>query len=322
MLNTASCQGVIGLESSTSGNISLASYGANARLGTVAPATAGVTFSGTLTPQGTTYRVGGGGGTLTISSTWPPARHSLEMNTTGSLPAGIVILTNTNTYSGGTVLTAGELSVSSTANLGTGTLTFNGGILQVTGNGLTNLGTCPVNWPTFNGGFDIAAAGTTFTVSQLVAGTGSFTKLGSGTLVLSNTNTYSGGTVVGGGTLQLATPHRAGHWWPDDERRHARPRRLRPQPQHVRRHRRRHYQQQRQPPAHHHGDLGDYRLHWPAQRPDRLIEGGHGHPRAQRHHQQLQRRHVPGGRRAERVQRRQPGWAQCTPSTSTAASSR
>jgi autotransporter-associated beta strand protein len=118
--------------------------------------------------------------------------------------AGTQILAGANTYRGGTILSGGELSVSSDANLGdpAGGLTFNGGILQVTG---TSFNSTPrtMTWGPKGGGFDIAAAANSFTVAQTLTGTGSLTKLGAGTLVLPNANTYSGGTTISAGILQI-----------------------------------------------------------------------------------------------------------------------
>jgi autotransporter-associated beta strand protein len=113
------------------------------------------------------------------------------------------VLANANTYSGGTTLAAGTLSISDDNNLGApGTaLTFSGGLLQVTGNTMQNLNNRPVNWATFDGGFDVAAAGHTLTITQDVAGNGALSKAGPGTLVLSGKNSYSGGTTVTAGTL-------------------------------------------------------------------------------------------------------------------------
>ena len=96
---------------------------------------------GAVLPTAGTMVVGSSG-TLTISSILADngTATSLEMNTSGSLSGGVVVLSNTNTYSGGTILTAGELSIASTSYLGTGPLTFNGGILQVTSSELDQLG--------------------------------------------------------------------------------------------------------------------------------------------------------------------------------------
>ena len=43
----------------------------------------------------------------------------------------------------------------------------------------------------------------TFTVGQVIGGTGGLAQAGPGTTVLTGANTYSGGTTVSGGTLQV-----------------------------------------------------------------------------------------------------------------------
>ena len=82
----------------------------------------GDTCSGTLTPANSTYRLGGGGGTLTVSSVLSGAN--------GLLVNGNVNLTGANTYSSGTTISAGMLDFAN-GSLGTGTITFTGaGTLQ------------------------------------------------------------------------------------------------------------------------------------------------------------------------------------------------
>jgi uncharacterized repeat protein (TIGR03803 family)/autotransporter-associated beta strand protein len=66
------------------------------------------------------YAVGNAGGAIGITGAT-----SLVMN-----GAGLVTLTDVNTYSGGTFFNSGTLNASSLANLGSGGLTFNGGTLQ------------------------------------------------------------------------------------------------------------------------------------------------------------------------------------------------
>jgi outer membrane autotransporter protein len=111
-------------------------------------------------------------------------------------------LTGTTTAVTPWTLNQGTLSVSSDANLGdpAGGLTFNGGILQITGTTFTSTPRA-ITWGANGGGFDIADAANTFTVGQTLAGPGGLTKLGPGTLVLTGANTYTGGTTIGAGTL-------------------------------------------------------------------------------------------------------------------------
>ncbi len=117
--------------------------------------------------------------------------------------SGVLTLSGANSYTGGTTISGGTLSVASEANLGdvSGALTLNGGVLRVTGTTLTGL-TRAIVFGASGGGFDIAAAGNTFTVTQSFSGTGSLSKAGAGTLVLTNTHSYTGTTTVSGGTLR------------------------------------------------------------------------------------------------------------------------
>lgn len=116
---------------------------------------------------------------------------------------GTLILTGNNSYTGGTTIAGGTLSIAADANLGdlSGVLTLNGGVLQVTGTALTALGR-DIAFGANGGGFDIADAGNIFSVSQSFAGPGSLSKLGAGTLLLTGTHSYSGTTTVSGGILR------------------------------------------------------------------------------------------------------------------------
>src|SRR5690606_677011 len=79
---------------------------------------------------------------------------------------------------------------------------FNGGTLQIAGTTFKSTSRT-INWGSEGGGFDIADAGNTFTVGQKLASGGALTKSGAGTLVLTANNSYTGGTTVLGGILQL-----------------------------------------------------------------------------------------------------------------------
>src|SRR5205807_564449 len=131
------------------------------------------TYSGILTPAGNTYRLGGGGGDLTVTSALTePA--SLVINGNGS--PGTVTLTGANTYSGGTTITAGTLQGSTTS-------------LQ--GNILDNAALV----------FDQATNGT---YAGLLSGNGSFVKQNGGLLLLTgNSAAFAGTTAVTGGTLAI-----------------------------------------------------------------------------------------------------------------------
>ena len=97
--------------------------------------------------------------------------------------AGVLTMTGTNSYSGGTTLSAGGLLGNAAAIQGdiasSGTVTFNQ-----------------------------AAAGT---YAGVMSGGGSVTKTGAGTLTFSGANTYSGGTTVSAGTLQGTTSSLTGN---------------------------------------------------------------------------------------------------------------
>jgi autotransporter-associated beta strand protein len=89
---------------------------------------------------------------------------------------GNLYLTGVNTYSGGTTVIAGTI-ICSTSNV-KGAILNSGSIL-----------------------FDQATDGT---YADVISGTGSLSKSGSGTLTLSANNTYSGGTNANGGTINFA----------------------------------------------------------------------------------------------------------------------
>jgi fibronectin-binding autotransporter adhesin len=99
---------------------------------------------------------------------------------------GTLILTGTNSYSGGT--------------------TINGGTLQL-GNGGTS-GSIAGN-VTDNGIFAINRSDT-YSFGGVISGTGAFAQIGTGTTILTGVNSYAGGTTINGGTLQLGNGGTAG----------------------------------------------------------------------------------------------------------------
>ena len=82
---------------------------------------------------------------------------------------------------------------------GTGNLTFAGGTLAVTGNMSTSRNMTLSTSGTFN-----VSSATTLTASGVISGsTGSLATIGAGTLTLSGTNNYGGGTTVNNGVVNV-----------------------------------------------------------------------------------------------------------------------
>ena len=123
-----------------------------------------------------------------------------SLNTTG---AGTLRLSGVNTFTGGVhVADASTLRVENNAALGTGTLTVAGALkLDLASElGVTTIANKISLGNSFTANVD---AGTT-TVSGAISETTSsqFTKTGAGTLILSGTNTFTGGIINSQGTLQ------------------------------------------------------------------------------------------------------------------------
>lgn len=126
---------------------------------------------------------------------------AVQINGGGNV--GTIIFTGMNTYTGGTTISGGTLSVATDTNLGntSGTVTFDGGTLLTTG-GIATKRAISLD----NGGGTINTGFNAVTLSGNIDGVGSLTKQGLGVLTLAGTsNTYSGGTTVGAGILQGTT---------------------------------------------------------------------------------------------------------------------
>jgi fibronectin-binding autotransporter adhesin len=155
----------------------------------------------TLTGAPSTIRVGDG----TLAGAGMTATIDAELAGTTQLvktDRGTLILSGTNSYTGGTAIEGGTLSISDDVNLGAagGAVSLNGGTLQTTADMASTRAV------TLDGAGTLRTdAGTTFTAGGIVSGTGALTKDGAGTIVFTADNAYTGGTTIAAGTLQLGS---------------------------------------------------------------------------------------------------------------------
>jgi autotransporter-associated beta strand protein/YVTN family beta-propeller protein len=135
--------------------------------------------------------------TLSVIST--ATNTVVDTITVGGLPLalGRFIGPNVIVPQGGPLLIANDAALTS---LGFGQFVdFNGGSLKTTGNLVTSRTISLLA----NGG-TIDTNGFNATISGDIINSGSLTKIGAGSLILSGNNTYTGGTVLDAGTLVVA----------------------------------------------------------------------------------------------------------------------
>ena len=173
---------------------------------------AGSAINGTVVASGTdTLVLGGGVAPLTsfdVSAIGPATQYQ---NFGTFVKAGFATLTLTGTSTAVTPwqIATGTLNVSADGNLGatSGTLLLQLGTLQSTAT-FTSSRDVVLGVP--NGGAINTASGTTLTLSGAITGPGTLIKNGTGTLTLTSTNTYSGGTAINAGTLSIASDGQLG----------------------------------------------------------------------------------------------------------------
>lgn len=150
---------------------------------------------------------------------------SIDLTVAGT---GAVTLNGANSHTGTNHVVGGTLNVGSAANLGTGAIVINGGVLNFTAT--TEISDRPIviGPPVgFGHGTISVAAGQTVTINSVIANyvsglvnpsvgapnsgilgipvAATLVKAGDGTLVLGGANTFSWGTIVTGGTLQISS---------------------------------------------------------------------------------------------------------------------
>ncbi|MBR0898260.1 autotransporter domain-containing protein, partial [Bradyrhizobium tropiciagri] len=171
------------------GTLSVAS---DANLGAAAGA---LTFSGgTLQVTGTSYTgtsrtINWGGGGFDIADAANNFAVSNSFTGSGALTkagAGTLTFTGNNSYSGGTIVSAGTLQLG------------NGGTSGAITGDVTNNGILAVN------------RSNTYTFAGNISGTGAFVQSGTGTTVLTGSNSYGGGTTLAAGMLSVASDSNLG----------------------------------------------------------------------------------------------------------------
>jgi fibronectin-binding autotransporter adhesin len=188
------------------------------------------TFNGTLVSNNHTLYLSGNSSVPIILASSFSGTGALVFTNPNS---GVLTLSGTNTYSGGTILQSGTLNLKSSSPLGSGPLVINGSgrldnltgaalalsLPSLTLNGfLTYIGSAnsltlagPV---ALNGAQTITVSANTLTLSGIIANgssPGFLTKAGAlSTLELDGANTYTGNTTIGFGTLSVSILANAG----------------------------------------------------------------------------------------------------------------
>ena len=207
---------------SGSGNVTLAGTG-------MLTLTGSNTFTGGATVSAGTLQIGDGTSNGSLSATGGVANNSaLVFNVSGGgqqtyngsisglgnltqAGSGTLNLGGANTFSGTTMVTGGTLNLANSGALqGSTVIAPTAGGLSFVGNAFTFGGLSGAGNVTLHNTSGSAIAltvggnnGNTTYSGVLSATGGSLTKAGSGTLILTNGNTYTGPTTIAGGTLQL-----------------------------------------------------------------------------------------------------------------------
>jgi autotransporter-associated beta strand protein len=174
---TTNSAGAIAAESYASTNFDFAAAGLTAAsLGAVG----NLTYTGTYTPNTTGgYRLGGSGGTLTMS--------------------------NTNALTGANALTVIGNVILSASNANTGVTTINASSILTLGNGVTGQNGSVGSASIVNNGTAIIFNNfDNQTFGGVISGAGAVTKSSAGQLTFSTQQTYAGTTTLNAGTLVLA----------------------------------------------------------------------------------------------------------------------
>jgi autotransporter-associated beta strand protein len=221
---TGTFAGSVALAANSSSNLNFsgtATGGANLTAASLGAWVGGTrVYSGTLTPNGTTYRLGGGGGTLDFTGLLTNGTSARTLTLGGDVAGlgGTVILSNTaNSYGGATTVQRGILQIASLANAGSNSSTGTSatinlssgtsvGTLQYTGTGHASNRTINIQG-TVGGIVDASGSGALDMTSGTISAAAGTTIWLTGSSTATNTIGFisSGSNVIktGPGTWQL-----------------------------------------------------------------------------------------------------------------------
>ncbi len=195
--------GVVRVGAGGTGGLTLGDAGASAGTLNIGAA-AGQSALAAGTVEAAEVFGGAGSGAKIVNFNHTDTAYTFSPRLTGQLSVqqngGATILTGSNAYTGGTLVTGGTLSIAQDANLGavSGTLTMNGGALRTTG----NINTTRHVVLAADSTFDVANE-TYLTFDSTVSGPGGLSKTGTGYLTLNGAQTYTGPTTVQGGFFKI-----------------------------------------------------------------------------------------------------------------------
>ncbi len=198
---------------SSSGTLDLAGFNQTvSALAVAASATAANQIIGNSLPSSASVLTFNGGGPSNFAGTIQDGIGGIGGQVGLTVAGGLLTLSGTNAYSGVTAVNGGTLQLGSASALYSGAAANNvsvGGLLDLGGYNAGIAGLSGTGTVLTSGGAATLTVGNnnasnTFTGSlQNGGGTLGLTKTGSGTQVLIGANTYSGGTTISGGVLQL-----------------------------------------------------------------------------------------------------------------------
>jgi fibronectin-binding autotransporter adhesin len=171
----------------------------NATVGPDTPGTA--TISGNVGSTGTsalTVGTAGQTGNLVLSGTLSDGTGQLSLI---KVQTGTLTLSQSNSYTGGTQLNGGVTLLNNLGGLSTGTATFTGN--SAVRSGVSGTVTTPFAINSgVSGTFDPQGT-TTLTLGGPITGSGTFVKVSTGTVAISGSNTYTGGSQFNGGLTSI-----------------------------------------------------------------------------------------------------------------------